>query len=187
MSQSDVLQALLADCARNDRAAFERLYRLAAPKLFSLVVVMLKREDLAEEVLQDAFVQIWRDAGNYDPARAAPMTWMAVIVRHRALDLLRRRRPEVSLDEYEGLEEQADSNPDPLEVVLNLSEDHALKRCLETLPEPHRMSIVKAFLGGLTHQQLSATLATPIGTVKSWIRRGLGQLKRCLQHGLSPS
>lgn len=185
MPQSEVLQALLADCARNDRAAFEQLYRLASPKLFSLCLAMLRRQDLAEEVLQDAFVQIWRDAASYDPGRAAPMTWMGVIVRHRALDLLRRRRPEVSLDEYEGIEEHVDSNPNPMEVVLGLSDNQALKRCLEALPERQRESIVEAFLRGLTHEQLSAVLATPLGTVKSWIRRGLGQLKRCLQHGLS--
>jgi RNA polymerase sigma-70 factor (ECF subfamily) len=185
MSQPEILQALLSDCARNNHAAFQRLYQMTAPKLFSLCLAMLRRQEVAEEVLQDAFVQIWRDAGTFDPSRAAPMTWMAVIVRHRALDRLRRRHPEISLEEHEEFAEQPDDNPGPMEIALNLSENHALRRCLERLSAQQRESISKAFLGGLTHQQLSAALEVPIGTVKSWIRRGLGQLKRCLQHGLS--
>src|SRR5262245_61199563 len=90
MANRDALRVLLNACAQDDHAAFERLYRLAAPRLFALCVKLLGRRDLAEEVLQETFVQIWRNARYFDHRRAAPMTWMAVIARHRALDVLRR-------------------------------------------------------------------------------------------------
>lgn len=179
MPHADFLQALLADCARRDQSAFERLYRLTAPRLFALCISMLRREDLAEEVLQEAFLQIWRDAARFDPNRATAMTWMAVIIRHRALDLL-RRRTESRFGEPEGYD-APDTEPGPLEVLLRGFDNHALELCLEQLSEEQRKSIVLSFFRGFTHQQLSDYLAAPLGTVKSWIRRGLGQLKRCLQ------
>lgn len=179
MPHADFLQALLADCARRDRDAFERLYRLTAPRLFAMCLSMLRREDLAEEVLQEAYLQIWRDAARFDPDRAAAMTWMAVIVRHRALDLL-RRKTEVRLGEQQD-HDAPDTGPGPLEVLQRGFDNRALELCLEQLSEEQRNSIVLSFFRGFTHQQLSDYLAAPLGTVKSWIRRGLGQLKRCLQ------
>ncbi len=181
MPDADHLQALLARCARQDRAAFEELYRLTSPKLFSLCSYLLRRQSLAEDALQEAFMQIWRDAGRFDPARSQPMTWMGVIVRHRALDLLRRQRPATSLDDQPWLAEGEDDQPGPLEGLLDWANAQELKRCLDELTEQHRESVILAFLRGLTHQQLSEHLATPLGTVKSWVRRGLGQLQRCLE------
>ena len=101
----EALQALLARCARRDHGAFEQLYRLTSPKLFALCAGMLRRDDLAEEVLQDAFVQIWRQADRFDRSRASPMTWMAVIVRHRAIDVLRKG---LTRTLYEGLVVEAE-------------------------------------------------------------------------------
>ena len=179
MSQAHVLQALLKSCARQDQTAFEQLYRLTSPKLFPVCRYLLRRESLAEEVLQEAFMQIWRDAYLFDPARSAPMTWLTSIVRHRALDTLRRQRPEDPWSDTEH--DQAADLPGPMELVAGMADNQALKHCLEQLPEDQRHSIVQAFLSGLTHQQLSETLATPVGTVKSWIRRGLERLRRCLE------
>ncbi|MFO1349290.1 MAG: sigma-70 family RNA polymerase sigma factor [Gammaproteobacteria bacterium] len=175
------LQTLLTYTARQDHGAFERLYQRVAPKLFGICRQMLRRDDQAEEALQETFVQIWRDARNFDPNRASALTWMAVIARHRCLDLIRRRRPETSLDEDESVAERADDGPTPLETVLQLSENSALKRCMDILTEQQRTSITLAFFRGLSHQELSELLAIPLGTVKSWVRRGLERLQRCLQ------
>lgn len=181
---SDVSESpddLLLRCGRGDHPAFEQLYRLTASRLFALCRRMLRHEELAEEALQESFVQIWRDAGQFDPHRALALTWMGVIVRHRCLDLLRRKRPEVSLEDDGTFIEPADDGPGPLELTLHHADRHALGHCLKTLSEAQRLSITLAFYRGFSHQQLSAYLATPMGTVKSWIRRGLMQLKRCLQ------
>ncbi len=180
MSAGDELQVLLQDCAAGDRSAMERLYRRAAPRLFAVCVHMLRRDDLAEEVLQEAFIQIWRDAPRFDPSRAKAMTWMAVIVRHRAIDLMRRQRRQAEIPDTGILDLYADAHPGPPERLLELARRQDLARCLAQLPPVQRRSIVLAFLRGLTHQELSHRLGTPLGTVKSWIRRGLGQLKRCL-------
>jgi RNA polymerase sigma-70 factor, ECF subfamily len=178
---SESLDELLLRCGRGDHPAFEQLYRLAAPRLFALCRRMLRNEELAEESLQESFVQIWRDAARFDPHRALATTWMGVIVRHRCLDLLRRKRPEVSLEDEDTFIEPVDDGAGPLELTLRQADHHALGRCLKTLSEPQRLSITLAFYRGFSHQQLGAYLATPVGTVKSWIRRGLMQLKRCLQ------
>ena len=175
------LQGLLLACGRGDHAAFQQLYQRTAPKLFALCRRLLRREQLAEEALQEAFIQIWRDAARYDPGRSLPLTWMGVIVRHRCLDLLRRRRPESSLEDEATFVEPADDAAGPLELMLSVADSHALAHCLRTLSEQQRMCITLAFYRGFTHQQLSGYLATPVGTVKSWIRRGLQRLKRCLQ------
>ena len=140
---------------------------------------MLRREDVAEEVLQEAFIQIWRDARNFDRRRASPMTWMSAITRHRALDRLRKKLPEVTLDEEQGPAPLM--NEETIDTVLNWSDNKALSACMGTLSARQKESIALAFFHGLTHQELSHQLETPIGTVKSWIRRGLDRLKRCLE------
>lgn len=180
MADQQGLQILLERCARRDHAAFERLYRQTSAKLHSVCRYMMHDDALAEEALQDAYIQIWRDAADYDANRAAPLTWLAVIARHRCLDLLRRRQREVTADAA-VFAFQVDEGPGPLELTVQWSDKYALGECLKTLSQQQRLSITLAFFRGLSHQQLSATLATPLGTVKSWIRRGLERLQRCLQ------
>ncbi|MDX1656224.1 MAG: sigma-70 family RNA polymerase sigma factor [Candidatus Competibacteraceae bacterium] len=183
MSHPEVLETLLAACVRRDRSAFEQLYLLVSPKLYSLCFCLLRREDLADEVLQEAFLQIWRDVGNFNPNRGSPMAWMTAVARHKALDLLRRRQPETALPaNLESSDEWSDDGPGPLELISRLSDGQQLKRCLEELSPDQRQSVVMAFVHGLTHQQLSKRLGAPLGTVKSWVRRGLEKLKGCLQH-----
>lgn len=181
MADNEALTALLKRCARQDHAAFERLYDLSSAKLFSVCRYLLRNDELAEEALQEAYVQIWRDAASFRPERAAAMTWLSVITRHRCLDLLRRRRAETTVDNDAVFDEQIDDDPGPLELTARWAERHALGKCLETLSKQQRESINLAFFRGLSHSELSKALATPIGTVKSWIRRGLERLQRCLQ------
>src|SRR5262245_61671284 len=179
----DPLQHLIQACARSDKSALADLYRRTSPKLFSLLLRILKREDWAEETLQEGFINIWRHAGDYDPQKGSPFTWMASIVRHRALDLLRRTKRETLLgtEKDEAVQGPADENPSPLENLVHSREAQALKRCLEELQEEQRQSILSAYYQGLTHEELANRMKKPLGTVKTWIRRGLERLRKCLE------
>lgn len=179
----DPLAGLLAACARREREAFERLYRETSAKLFGVAVRILRREDWAEEVLQDCYLRIWDHAGEYRAGLAAPMTWMTSIVRNRCLDQLRRPRLEV-IDEDGALIEAAESGePGPLAELERYAAAGALRRCLEALEARQRQAIALAYYDGLSHSELAAHLREPLGTVKTWIRRGLLRLKTCLEGG----
>ena len=176
----DALAALLGACARRDGAAFRRLYQQTSAKLFGVALRILRRHDWAEEVLQDCYLRIWERAGDYRAGLAAPMTWMTSIVRHRCLDQLRRPRLELA-DEDGALLEAAESGaPGPLDALERSAGAGALARCLEALEPKQRQAIALAFQHGLSHSELAAHLREPLGTVKTWVRRGLLQLKRCL-------
>jgi len=181
MWHADPLPKLLARCARGDQAAFARLYESAAPKLFALAMRILRRGEWAEEALQEGFFNIWRHAGEYRPDKGAAMTWMASIVRHQALDLLRRTRREISAGEELDQELRPDSGPGLLERLLQTSEARALRLCLEQLEVQQRQSIILAYFHGYTHQELARHMNAPLGTVKTWIRRGMERLRRCLE------
>ena len=179
-SQSAALEALLAATADGDRAAFAALYRHASPQLLTLAVRILRRREMAEEVLQEAFISIWRHADDFRPEKGSPMAWMATIVRNRALDRRRRARPEVALDEDASASQWADPAPDPLAQALISDEARRLGHCLDELEDGPRRAITLAYYDGYTHEELVARLDAPLGTIKSWIRRGLLRLKGCL-------
>lgn len=182
------LQTLIAQCARGDGGAFERLYRQTSAKLFGVAIRIVRREDWAEEVLQESFINIWNHAGGYNAALAAPMTWMTSIVRNRALDLLRRPNLEVPEPDESVIESWQDENPGPLELLMQSSEAKRLARCLKTIDGRQRETIVMAFFNGETHVELAGRLKQPLGTVKTWIRRGLERLRKCLtqEQGAGP-
>ena len=178
---ADPLASLLAACARRDRAAFERLYRETSPKLFGLALRILKREDWAEDVLQECYVRIWDHARDFRAGLAAPMTWMTSIVRNRCLDWLRRPKLEV-IDEDGELIESAESDyPGPLAELEASADARALKKCLNALEAKQRQAIALAYFDGLSHAELAGHLREPLGTVKTWVRRGLLRLKSCLE------
>jgi RNA polymerase sigma-70 factor (ECF subfamily) len=172
------LAALLARVAAQDRKAFALLYRLQAPPLYRILLRTLRRESLAEEALQDVFVKIWQRAGDYRADRGAPSTWLGSIARYRALDLLRRSRE--TLVETDELYDPADESPGPMDLMAASSRTDALKICLKKLKAGQRDCLVLCYCEGYTQEELSAKLQTPLGTVKSWIRRGLTQLRQCL-------
>jgi RNA polymerase sigma-70 factor (ECF subfamily) len=177
----DALATLLAQCALRDQPAFAKLYRATAPKLFGVAVRILRRQDWAEDVLQECYVNIWNHAADYAIAKSAPLTWMTSIVRNRCLDWLRRPRTESTGDEYEIVAETwADEAPGPMEQLLAAAEAGALARCMGQLESRQRQSIALAFFHGLTHSELAAHMRQPLGTVKTWVRRGLERLKGCL-------
>jgi RNA polymerase sigma factor (sigma-70 family) len=139
----------------------------------------MSRRDLAEEVLQESFVRIWHNASRYDANLSAPMTWMINITRNQAIDQLRKHRERPLTDEQ--AEALFDESPSAHEQLDSQREASALRRCLDTLEGMQRTSIVSAYFHGLSNAELALQLAAPLGSVKSWIRRGMERLRRCLE------
>lgn len=179
----DALAALLARVAGKDAEALRALYDLTASKLFGVALRILVKREWAEEALQDAFVNIWRYAGDYRENLAAPMTWMATIVRNRALDFLRRHRASAPMQTEwsESLDEVlAGTDPDPADTALLSEEARRLAVCMQRLEANQRQAIALAYLRDQSHSEIAHALSVPLGTVKSWVRRGLEKLKICM-------
>jgi RNA polymerase sigma-70 factor, ECF subfamily len=177
-SETDLIRCL-ARVGAGDRAAFSRLYDRSAGPLFALALGICRRRALAEDVLQEAYVRIWRHASQYDPTRGDPMAWLATIVRRLAIDALRRTANESPLEpDFDS--EIADPDPDPLAHTVRAQESAVIRRCLEQLEARQRSCILLAYFRGCSHTEVGARLGLPLGTVKSHIRRGLQRLKRCI-------
>lgn len=175
-----ILARWIGAVAIGDRAAYRSLYDATSPKLFAVALRILREEGRAEDVLQDSFVNVWNGAGGYDPALSAPMTWMVTIVRNRALDYIRRTdRKAVELDDDLTAVLESDQ-PSPDALAMQRQDASALQLCLKRLDAGPRQAIAFAYFQGLTHSELAVSLQIPIGTVKTWIRRGLEKLRRCL-------
>ena len=175
----DQLKHLLAQCSLGDRRAFETLYRSVSPRLHGVALRLMGRSDLAEEVLQESFVRIWNNASRYQSHLSAPMTWMINITRNQAIDQLRkyRDRPLNDLD----AQMLVDDSPSAHEQLNSSREASTLHRCLDKLEGMQRQSITIAYFGGLSCSELAEHLSAPLGSVKSWIRRGMEHLRRCLE------
>jgi RNA polymerase sigma-70 factor (ECF subfamily) len=173
------LADLIRATAAGDRAAFAELYRLTSPQLFGVALRILRQRDRAEDVLQESFVAVWRRAGDYDSGKGSAMTWLATILRHRAIDAIRRsaHQPERVAEPEEALLALAAG---PADAADRGSQLWALQNCLAELGEQQRRAILMIYAYGLTQEELAARIATPLGTVKSWVRRSLERLKRCL-------
>jgi RNA polymerase sigma-70 factor (ECF subfamily) len=179
------LQTLMSRIALQDRAALRELYDATAGRLLAVAARMLDDRASAEDVVQDTFVTVWTRAAGFPALRTSPLAWLTSIARHRAIDLLRKRRPETPLQwhDAEGQEHQhdiADASGTPLDQLLAVQADARLGDCMGRLePEP-RTALALAYHEGLTHDELAARLRRPLGTVKAWIRRSLLRLKDCL-------
>ncbi len=171
-------ERLLARCASRDPVALRQLYERQSARLYGIALRITRQPAAAADALQDAFVNVWQNAGSFDPGRGSAEGWLTGIVRFRALDLIRRSSREVS-----GLEmaEIEDDEPSALARLVDSAEAAALRLCLEELDAEKRRLVMLAFLDGLTHQELSQKLTMPLGTVKSAIRRGLAALRDCLE------
>ncbi len=179
-AQNDVLRDLLAASSKGDAEAFARLYRETSAKLFGVAIRIVRREDWAEEVVQESYVKIWDHAGDYRTQLSAPMTWMTSIVRNRCLDWLRRPNLEIPEDDGRQLDELAGDLAGPLEQLQSRTEGQALTECLKRLDAKMRQAIMLAFFDGMSHSELASHMREPLGTVKTWVRRGLDRLKTCL-------
>jgi len=175
------LKALLMGVAAGDRTDFRVLYDATAAKLFGVTVRILKRRDLAEEVVQDTYLRIWDGAGDYRAELGSPLGWMVAIARNRAIDVLRKRGETALPEDFEGREDE--NTPDPFTSTAQSSELRALLACLGHLPVDHQRCVLMAYYDGYTHEEIAGRLKAPVGTVKSRIRRGLARLRECLDDG----
>lgn len=171
---------LLIRCAQGDRQAFAKLYRHASPRLYSLALRILRRRDWAEDVLQDCFITIWRQAEAFRPDRGPGLAWMAAILRNRAIDWLRRADRLREEDEEMADTQEPPGEDGPMEKALASATLGALRECMAQLKAVQRQVIAFAYYHGLTHEEVAHRLGQPLGTVKSWIRRGLDELRKCL-------
>ncbi|WP_133479458.1 sigma-70 family RNA polymerase sigma factor [Lysobacter segetis] len=178
---ADPLAAQLLEVARGDRDAFERLYRLASPRLFAICIRVLSDRAEAEDVLQDVFATIWHKADQFDPGRAGAMAWMSMIARNRAIDRLRSPGHAVRRTAVELGDELPDSGASPVDEAEASDERERLQHCLQKLDDRRRGLIRTAFFEGATYEELASRSGAPLGSVKSWIRRGLLQLRACLE------
>ncbi len=170
---------LLARVAARERDAFATLYRATSAKLWGIIVRIVPRRDIAEDLLQDVYVRIWERAGGFDPAKASPITWMVSIARNRAIDEIRRRRPVSIEDAPEALEIEG-TDPDPLTATQQSEELRRLKECLEGLEPERREMVLLAYYSGLSRDELAQRFAHPVNTIKTWLHRSLAQLRKCL-------
>lgn len=171
--------AALARCARGETQALRAIYETEAPAMIGVAARIVRRRDLAEEVVQDVFVQIWRKAASFDPALGSGRSWIYAIVRNRALNVVRNNRREdlVDADTLAELGEDTVSHED---VFSRLGDESALRRCLERLDPKRRASLLLAYVEGFSHGEISGRLGVPLGTVKAWVRRSLLALKECM-------
>lgn len=179
--QTRSAEELLLAAAAGDRAAFADLYQQTAGQLLGLAQRMLRDRAAAEDVIQEGFIRIWSRAGEFRPERGAALAWMVTIIRNGAIDRLRRERPATPLDAVPEREEWKDPGADPLTLTIMSAEARALRGCLDRLDEAPRRAIMLAYWHGLSHEELAQHIDAPLGTVKSWLRRGLMRLKDCLE------
>ena len=190
MSSPLTLQDLLVAAGRGDHAAFAQVYERTHAHLFGVALRILGRTQSAEDVLQEAFINIWKNAGAYRSNIGGqdiqPMTWLIAIVRNKSLDALRSRarRHETALDdegpEGEGALGQA-AGPSALDLFGAATQALRIDGCMNGLDGTHRQSLALAYYQGLSHSEVAARMGAPLGSVKAWIRRGLDKLRDCLQ------
>jgi RNA polymerase sigma factor (sigma-70 family) len=175
----ETLARALVETGEQNRHAFRQVYQLTSAKLFGICVRICGDRQAAEDVLHDVYLTVWKRAGGYEPSRSSPITWLATIARNRAIDWRRSAatRRAMPLDDAPDI---ADDAPTAAETLVQQEAEGQLHLCLDALEANQRESIRSAFFGGLTYAELAERKAMPIGTMKSWIRRGLIRLKACL-------
>lgn len=170
---------LLQRIASRDRTALAQLFDQQAGRLVAIARRIVSRQDLAEEVVQDAFVAVWQRADQYDSGKGSAIGWLTTIVRNRALNLL-RDGSRMDYHDGETLAAIGDRSANASNAFDVLAERDALKACLKRLDEAKRQAILLCYVTGLNHGEVAATLNAPLGTVKAWIRRGTIALQECL-------
>ncbi|MBC7636207.1 MAG: sigma-70 family RNA polymerase sigma factor [Acetobacteraceae bacterium] len=178
MADDPDLAALLTRVSKGDRDALRAIYLAQSTRLFGVAMIILRDRPAAADAMQDSFVKIWQRAAQFDPGRGDATAWLAAIVRHAALDAVRRRGREIPSDDPnlgDGV-----VAPDALDRLEGDQDRMRLRVCLERLDVRNREGVMLAFVHGLSHPQIAERLGQPLGTVKSWIRRGLLNLRECL-------
>jgi RNA polymerase sigma-70 factor (ECF subfamily) len=173
--EHEELLPLLLKVSRSDRSAFESIYKKTSGQAYAVALKILSKPELAEEATQEAFVKIWYNADQYTEGKGTVLTWIISIVRYRALDILRYRKVRKA-EENEEIESIAPLDEDASTEI----ESGKLNRCMNELDNPQRQAIHLAYFNGCSHNEVVHHMQKPLGTVKSWIRRGLQALERCL-------
>lgn len=182
---------LLSRVALGDRVAFDTLYRQSSPHLLAVILRIQSNRALAEDILQEVYVNVWRAAQSFNPALSQASTWLSSVARNRAIDSLRRRQSEpgtvssTQVDQHDEasdmLDEVASDTLGPQALLERAGEARQIQHCLKGLSGEQKHSLALAFYQGLTHAEVAEHLGQPLGTVKSWVRRGLLSLKSCLE------
>src|SRR5450432_1412303 len=175
------LVAALARVAGGDRAALRIVYQDTSAKLFGVCIRILNDRSEAEDVLQEVYLTVWRKAASFDPARASPITWLVAIARNRSIDRLRATAGGRRMDPIDAAAEVRDPAPAAVELVEAAQQSTRLGLCLEQLEFRQATAVRSAFLDGNTYEELAERMKVPLGTMKSWIRRGLLKLRDCLE------
>ena len=187
LDDGDVRRLLMSTISQ-DAAAFEELYRKTAPLLLAVALRIVGRRELAEEVLHDGFLKIWHSARSFDPTAERPVAWMVAIIRNRAIDLVSSAevaRTVVVDEDAEGVLEQLLDTASSAEQLLESDRRaRSLRDCLARLEAPQRQALVLAYHHGLSHGDLAHHLKRPLGTVKSWVRRALENLRMCVESSI---
>ena len=170
---------LIEAVGRGSQVALKRLYELESKRLYGIALRIVRRPEIASDVLQEAFVQIWQNAPAFSAERGVGAAWLTGIVRFRALDAVRKTSREV-LSGDPGLGDEP-LEPDVIEKIGASAEAEALRRCLKLLDEEQQRCVLLAFVDGMSHSEIAERITAPLGSVKSWIRRGLLSLRRCLE------
>lgn len=187
--RSRELSRLLARAGLGDRAAFATLYERTHTHLFAVILRINRDRAQAEDVLQEVYVNVWRSAQSFDAAQSQPLTWLTSVARNRAIDSLRRAQTQPQLEsahrgddaqEENVVDQVADENAGPLELLSRAADARSLARCMQGLSAPQRQSVALAFYDGLSHAEVAERMREPLGTVKSWVRRALQSLKVCI-------
>jgi RNA polymerase sigma-70 factor, ECF subfamily len=176
---SDRIVELLRSVAGGDRTAFADLYTATSAKLYGIIVRILKRRDISDEILQDVYLKIWQMAGDYDVAKGSPITWMATIARNRAIDEVRRVRP-VSIEDNPDAFDYASHEPDAFATLQSKQEMQRLLKCIDALGDERRDMVMLAYFQGTSREALAEKFSKPVATVKTWLHRAIAQIKDCV-------
>lgn len=179
--QRSRLTAAFEALRAGEESALADIYQLTSAKLFGICLRILDDRSEAEDALQDVYVSLWRNAASFDADRASPISWLATFARNRAIDRLRSSRRLREAVSIEDAPERADDRPGAFALAAAAEQHERLYACMDLLKVEQRETIRAAFLQGFTYRQLAERAGKPLGTMKSWIRRGLQQLKTCLE------
>ena len=178
LTQAELVE-LLASVAKQDVAAFERLYEATRAKLYGVLLRILGRPELAEEVMQETYLKVWRMAGKFDPTIATPITWMVALARNRAIDIV-RKKGEISIEDAPQALEIAADTPTPLARREMTEELRRLLSCLGKLDPEKQRILLLAYYSGWSRDQLAKKLDIPVNTIKTWLRRSLLEIRGCM-------
>jgi RNA polymerase sigma-70 factor (ECF subfamily) len=171
---------LMRRVAEQEKAAFRELYHATAPKLYGVVLAIVREKSLAEDVMQDAYIKIWQRADEYESGKGTPMAWMTVIARNRSLDEVRKRQRLISSYDVGGFDDIPAEVAEPMAARIESENDRILMHCLDGLEDVKKEMILLAYLYGMSRDMLAQRFDAPVATIKTWLRRGLSDLRACM-------